>query len=221
MIKRNLPYIEIIIATVFFGLAVFVSIYFKDVFVKAFSNLGWIGMLLYVLITITSMVAAPVNTVPLIPIATALWGVVPTALITIAAWTIGALISFGIARMFSDRVTNRFTSVKKLQWLEQHIPKKNFFWALILLRISFPFDILNYAIGLFSSVSWKMFTVTAIISLTPMAFVFAGISEISPFFIMGISIIFIVVSVFYFRKLRRIVSDQGPDDKNLKIDYNT
>ncbi|RMD59929.1 hypothetical protein D6833_10765, partial [Candidatus Parcubacteria bacterium] len=68
---------------------------------------GAAGMMFYVFASIAATVVAPLTTVPLIPLAAALWGPIPTALLSIAAWWIGAIIAFWISRRFGEPLVRR------------------------------------------------------------------------------------------------------------------
>jgi len=62
------------------------------------------GAFFYVVISIVSVVLAPLNTLFLLPIATALWGPNVAAFLSIVGWTIGGLIAYFIARRYGKPI---------------------------------------------------------------------------------------------------------------------
>ena len=96
---------------------IIVSIYFSYVVQNNFSYFekfivkGVTGIVVYVLIEITSIVIAPVTTLPLIAVASNLWGWINAGLISIFAWTIGAWIAFVISRKYGVRIIKKFISI--------------------------------------------------------------------------------------------------------------
>lgn len=138
-------------------------------------NSGSLGMIFYVFITAIAVVIAPISTFPLIPIASIAWGFVISAILSIAGWTIGAQIAFMIARRFGKPLVQKFISLEKLEAFEKRIPEKNLFWSIVLLRMTVPVDLLSYALGLFSKISYSKYFWATIIGVTPFAFIFSYI----------------------------------------------
>lgn len=137
------------------------------------------GMVAYVGITIVAVVIAPFSTAPLIPIASALWGWVVAALLSILGWVIGAQVAFVLARRFGVPLVARIVPLEKISILEARVPQQNLFWAVILLRMTVPVDILSYALGLFSRMSATSYFWATLIGVTPFAFVFAYTGTLS------------------------------------------
>ena len=150
-------------------------------FVKSLIGNDFLGILIYILITITAIVIAPISMMPLIPVASNIWGRVPTAIILIFGWTIGSIIVFWISRKFGVPLIKKFVSLEKINKLESKIPKENLFLDIVLLRMIIPVDILSYALGLFSKVKFKIYFLATIIGLIPFAFVFSYLGTI-PFY---------------------------------------
>ena len=134
---------------------------------------GLLGMIAYVAIAIIATVAAPVSAAPLIPIAANAWGVAITAVLSIFGWTLGSLVAFAIGRRYGLPLTQKFVSVSKLEKIHKHIPQEKVFWAVVLLRIMIPVDLLSYALGIFGVLDWKRYTLATIIGISPFAFIFS------------------------------------------------
>ncbi len=140
---------------------------------RANLDFGYMGMLFYVLLGIVATVVAPVSTVPLIPIATGLWGPILTGFLSITAWTIGAVIAFLLSRHYGQPLLKRYVNLEKVSQYENMFEEKHIFWHIIILRMLIPVDILSYAIGLFSTIKLSTYTLATMIGITPFAFILA------------------------------------------------
>lgn len=134
---------------------------------------------LYVLVTIFAIVVAPVSTVPLIPLASHLWGWPIAGALSIVGWAIGAQIAFLLARRFGKPFVERIFSFKRLHAFENYFTNKNLFWTVVFLRMIIPVDILSYALGLFSEIKSVPFFFATLIGITPFAFIFAYAGNLS------------------------------------------
>ncbi len=137
---------------------------------------------IYLLITILAIVLAPVSIIPLMPIATMLWGPFHAGLISLIGLTIGSIIAFMVARKYGRPLLIKFLDIKKMQKIENYIPKENVFWTIILLRITIPADILSYALGLFSKISLTRYTLATLIGIIPFAFIYSYLGTIPAFY---------------------------------------
>lgn len=134
---------------------------------------GILGVLSYVGLLALAIVVAPISTAFLLPIAANSWGPFLAAVYSISGWTIGSLIAFLLARKFGLRWVGQFGPIQKIRSLEASLPKKNVFWYVVLLRLAFPVDVLSYALGLFSSMTFRAFFWSTVIGVTPFSFLFA------------------------------------------------
>ena len=136
------------------------------------------GVFIYILITIFAIVFAPVSMMPLIPLASNLYGVFYAAIINIIGWTIGSFIVFFICRKYGVSIIRKFVSLENIYKWENKIPKKKVFFTLILLRMSVPVDILSYALSLLTKINFKTYAITTIIGIIPFSFVFSYLGTI-------------------------------------------
>ncbi len=167
---------ELIIAFGVLALFIIVSVgtyLYTDTIQLYIGTTGWWGMAVYVAFIAFSVIVAPVSEFPLLPIAVAAWGSFNTALLNIAGWTIGSVIAFGIARSGGTYIKNKLWRLEKIQQLTKQIPEKNLFVSIIILRVTIPVDIISYAIGLCTTVSWPVYGLATLIGVTPIAFVTA------------------------------------------------
>ncbi|MEZ4103828.1 MAG: VTT domain-containing protein [Candidatus Paceibacterota bacterium] len=185
-------FIKIILIAIFFIIALLITNFFQTE-ISAYLDFGYWGMIFYVLLGITATVLAPISTIPLIPVATALWGAFITATLSVIAWSIGAVIAFVLARNYGKPILKKYVDIKKVSQYENLFGEKYIFWNIVLLRMMIPVDILSYAIGLFSSINLRSYIMATIIGITPFAFVLAYLPDmdLSKQIPIGIFIIFI------------------------------
>src|SRR3989344_3373103 len=169
-----------LIAVFVIALFVLVSYYTKQNidFLKELIGNDFRGILIYILITIFAIVFAPVSMMPLIPVASNIYGVFYAAIINIVGWTIGSFIVFFICKKYGISIIKKFVSHEKIYKWEKRIPKKNVFVTLILLRMSVPVDILSYALSLLTKIDFKIYALTTIIGIIPFSFVFSYLGTI-------------------------------------------
>lgn len=128
---------------------------------------GFSGVIIYFLIIVISVVVAPLSTFPLLPVAVAMWGSLPTAIVTIIGKTLGAVIAFVIARKYGYPVVRRFTVLANLQTYEKLMPIKNIFWSIVFLRLAIPLDAMNYIIGILTKMRLVIFALATLVAMTP------------------------------------------------------
>jgi uncharacterized membrane protein YdjX (TVP38/TMEM64 family) len=165
--------------------------------IKGFVGSGFQGILIYLLISITAIVIAPISMMPLVPVASNLWGWFLAGIINWVGWTIGSIIVFYISRKYGVPLIKKFISLEKLHNFESEIPKKNLFINIVLLRMAIPVDILSYALGLLSKIKFRTYFLATIIGLIPFAFIFSFLGtvpfyyQILGFFVVGLLIVLI------------------------------
>ena len=180
-------------------LFVLVSYYTKQniEFLKELIGNDFRGILIYILITIFAIVFAPVSMMPLIPLASNLYGVFYAVAINIIGWTIGSFIVFFICRKYGVSIIKKFVSLNEIYKWENKIPKKRVFFTLILLRMTIPVDILSYALSLLTKINFKTYATPPIIGIIPFAFVFSYLGtipliyQIIGFIIIGFVVVFL------------------------------
>ena len=163
------------------------------------------GILFYILIAIFAVVVAPISMMPLIPLASNIFGWIYAAIFSIVGWTIGSFIVFFISRKYGVPLIKKFVSLEKLEKLENKIPKENLFLDLILLRMIIPVDILSYAISLFTKINFRTYALTTIIGIIPFAFAFSYLGTIPlKYQIIGILIAMFIIGVIseFHKKLK-------------------
>lgn len=172
----RLPKKEIVISllvVIFF----IITSYFSYIYSSDLENIrsfqGASGRSLYVFITAVAVVAAPISTLPLLPIAASLWGSFTAAILSIIGWSVGGAAAFLLARWGGQIFVEKFVSLKKLNQISSKVPKTNLFVSVIFLRLAVPVDILSYSLGLFTSMKFWPYILATIIGVTPFAFIFS------------------------------------------------
>jgi len=171
------------------------------------ANSFW-GPFAFILLAFLVVVLAPLTIIPLIPVASVVFGPFWAGLYTIIGWFLGSVVAFIIAREFGKPVLEKFVSLKTLEKYENYIPKEMEFWWVVLLRAVVQVDILSYALGLFSRISLWKYSLATFIGMAPMAFIisYAGEAllkgEFKTFVILAVvfTILFIGLSYFYYKK---------------------
>lgn len=131
------------------------------------------GAPLYVLIVVVAIVIPPIGVGFLLPVAANVWGPLQGAFLGILGWTIGAQIAFWLARRFGKPLVKRVVSLEKIESMEKYAHSKHIFWSVVLLRMSFPVDLLSYALGLFSGMGYWKYLLATVIGVTPFGILFS------------------------------------------------
>jgi len=150
----------------------------EDYFMRLVGKESVFGILIYIVLAIFTTVIAPLSSVPLMPIASNIWGWPTTAIASIAGWWIGSLIAFYLSRKYGQAFVERMISREKLSSFEKRVPEKNIFWSIVLLRMLIPVDVLSYVLGLFTKIAWRTYALASLIGIIPFAFIFAYIGTL-------------------------------------------
>ena len=184
--------ISVILITVLFILASYIFKKYDSQIESLIKDDSILGMLFFVFIFILSIVFAPISAVPLIPIATNIWGVFLSAILSIIGWTIGAMIAFELARKFGRPLVSKFISLKRIEKIEKIIGEHNIFLSIFLLRSITPIDGVSYILGLISQVKTKTFFFATFLGLIPFCFMISYLGSLPTIFlIIGSSILLI------------------------------
>ncbi|PIP61029.1 hypothetical protein COW99_06255 [Candidatus Roizmanbacteria bacterium CG22_combo_CG10-13_8_21_14_all_38_20] len=202
MKKENiLSIIELLCVIIFFVVATFFAQKYA-IEIKNSIGGGISGILLYIAINIFAVILAPISTLPLIPIASGMWGWFWAGIFSIIGWVVGAQIAFYISRRFGKPLVKKFVSLDKIGKIEDKIPEKNIFWTVVLLRMIIPVDLLSYGLGLFSKIKSIPFLFSTIFGVMPFAFIFAyvGTLSIKIQIIIGIEIMAAILVMLLYKK---------------------
>lgn len=187
-IKGILEVLVVVIVFLFFSYLIQSNLEFLGEFVTN----DFVGMLIYFLLEVLSIVIVPVTTLPLVVIASNLWGGFLTGVLNVVGWTIGGWIAFVIARKYGVKIVKKFISIKKINEIENKIPKEHLFWSVILLRVVIPMDILSYALGIFTRMNVGSYLLATFIGIIPFAFIWAYFGGINFYYQL---ILFLIVGI--------------------------
>ena len=198
-------------AALIIGILFIASAYYSDVYKENIQELvsmnGIWGMFLYVAVSFIAVVVAPVSAMPLLPIAAAIWGPFTAGVLSLFAWTLGAMFAFWISRKFGYEFVGKFVKLKRVQLYADKISNMHLFWTVVLLRIVLPVDVLSYALGLFSKMNLGLYTLATIIGIAPFAFIFSYASNMPIIFQIMVLAIAGVLLFFGYEKIREDVTD--------------
>jgi uncharacterized membrane protein YdjX (TVP38/TMEM64 family) len=165
---------SLIVFGIVFVTVSFLAQHYKTQLADIVESGGLVSVGGFVLLTAIFVVfIIPLDIAFLIPIGASLWGPIPTGLMSITGWGLGASIAFGIARFFGVPVVERIIGLEQIRAVAKRIPKHNLFWSVMILRMLVPVDILSYALGLFSTMSWSSYVLATAIGVSPLGFYFA------------------------------------------------
>jgi uncharacterized membrane protein YdjX (TVP38/TMEM64 family) len=206
------------IALLFLGAAYYSNqyeVYLRDTFLHEDK---W-GILLYIAVTATAVVIAPISTFPLLPVAVTLWGSFTAALLSVLGWTIGGVIAFVIARELGRPIVQRFVDLRKAQQIALAVSGGHLFWSVVLLRIILPVDLLSYALGLFVRIPLRIYSLATLIGVVPFAFIFAYTVPFStPYQVIALIIAALFVVIGYLHiggRIRRAKEQSETDTKEI------
>ncbi len=210
--KLKISFQVVLIVILFLLVSYFVQTnldYFKEPIAK---NKVW-GAIIYILLIIAATVIAPLTTIPLIPLASSIYGWFLAGVITYIGWLIASMIVFYISRKWGKPFVKKFVSLDKIKSVEKSISRKNRMGALIFLRMTLPVDILSYALGLFSSISWRTYIISAAIGFIPFTFLLTYLGSL-PFLyqVIGSLIIGIIVTISIIVELS--IKNESDDPKS-------
>lgn len=135
------------------------------------------GTISFILLFALVTVIAPLTALPLIVPASAIFGPFLTSIYSIVGWTLGAMVAFLLARHLGKPILKTFISLEKLEKYEKYFSGNIEFFGLVLLRFILPVDLLSYAVGLLSKISFKKYTLATVLGIAPFAFIFSYIGD--------------------------------------------
>ena len=110
-----------------------------------------LGVVVFVATSALAVLMPLLTNLPLLPIAVLAWGPWWTAALLLLGWIGGAALSFWLGRHARAAIVRRFPSVQRHADIDRLIHPQHRLASLVLLRMTFPVDVLSYALGLFSS----------------------------------------------------------------------
>ena len=109
-----------------------------------------LAVIVFFVTTIIAVLVPVLTNLPLVPMAVLAWGPAWTAVLLLGGWVAGAGLSFALGRHARRMILRHFPSVKRHADIDRLIHPRHRIASLALLRMTFPVDVLSYALGLFS-----------------------------------------------------------------------
>jgi uncharacterized membrane protein YdjX (TVP38/TMEM64 family) len=109
-----------------------------------------LGIAVFVATSALAVLMPMLTNLPLVPLAVLAWGPWWTAALLLLGWIAGAALSFTLGRHASGMILRHFPAVRRHADIDRLIHPRHRLVSLVLLRMTFPVDVLSYALGLFS-----------------------------------------------------------------------
>lgn len=158
-----------------------------------------IGAILFGCIMFGATIIAPIAVLPMVPLLAPILGPFLTGVSAYIGWTSGAIVAFWIARRFGQPLVLRFVRKKDLEKMSSYIDENIGFVTIVMLRLLLPVDVLSYAIGLFTFVSYSVYIWATLIGILwfPFAFAYMGTTLLAGDYVLlvGISVASVVILV--------------------------
>lgn len=167
-----------VIFIVLVGLAVYFGSQEEIIdYLGQFIQSNFVGTVFFIVVFALITVLVPLTSLPLIVPGSAIFGPLLVSIYATLGWLLGSMVAFIIARYLGKPFLSLFISIEKIEKYEQYLSGKIEFWGLVLLRMVMPVDLLSYAVGLLSKISFKKYMLATFLGITPFAFVFSYISD--------------------------------------------
>jgi len=157
-----------------FAVGLGLASYYAQPVEQALHEHAVIGIALFVLTSALAVVLPFASNLPLVPLAVLAWGPGWTAALLLIGWIAGSAFSFVLGRHTRGWILQRFPSVQRHADIDRLIHPHYRLASLISLRMTFPVDVLSYALGLFSrSTTLGEVMVSTALGAAPFAVLFA------------------------------------------------
>lgn len=167
------------------------------------------GALLLGAIMFSTTVLAPLTSLPLVPLVAPILGPFTTGLASYVGWVCGAVVAFWIGRHYGQPFVSRYLDMSVVRRYERYIPPDVSFLYITLLRMVIPVDIFSYALGLFTTVSLRLYTGATLVGLLwfSFAFAYAGDALMGGDYVLLVSIgvASVVILFFSWKYVRKIL----------------
>jgi len=153
---------------------------FEPQIVSALQDHGAIGAAIFFATTVLAVVFPLFTNLPLVPVAVLLWGPWWTALILTLGWIAGSAASFALAHLLARALIHSFPLVSRYTDIDRLIHRAHPIASLVVLRMTFPVDILSFALGLFSArTTASQNLISTALGVVPYALLFAFFPTLS------------------------------------------
>jgi len=180
---------------------------------KIFIGGGGITAMVWYVVSVVILAVVPLgSTLPLVPIAVAVWGKSMVIVLTVTGWTISASIAFYVARYFGKRLIVRLVPATYLEGVQKIISRENLRYIVFAFAlIGAPVDAQSYAFALFTPIRLSVFLFWLAMGLFPFAF-FVTFTATLPIVYQTYIIGLLIVGWFFFYTRLKQQSSGDSDD---------
>jgi uncharacterized membrane protein YdjX (TVP38/TMEM64 family) len=123
--------------------------------------------------------------------------------LTTFGWTAGSLIAFALARRYGRRVVCYFVEECKIDNWANILPKRALFWYLIFARIFLPIDMISYAVGVFTNMTWPSYIIATIAGSAVSAAIFSFGARLPITWQVIVGLLAIIFVIFYYERFKK------------------
>jgi uncharacterized membrane protein YdjX (TVP38/TMEM64 family) len=147
-----------------------------------------------------AIIVAPLGFGFLIPVAAQAFGPLLAALYSIIGWTIGSVVVWYLMRRYAKVYVQDTKVVTYITQLEKTATPARWYITILLLRMVLPVDVLSYALGLGSSISFWPYLVTTVIGITPFAILssYASVGPVGEQLLVGLAAAILFLGGMYY-----------------------
>ncbi len=197
-----------VLGVLFIGVFLLISTHYtylyKDVINSLIKDYYTIGVFVYVFAMFFLVLFIPISTIPIVPVATGVFGTLEGALLTAIAWIVGGITAFHFSKKHKNTVI-RFSPVlgKLASVLDNNVVHISFL-RLAVLKMVLPVGVGSYIFGLSKSLRIKRFVYVSIVEAFVVLFMIATATTLPPFYqqiAILVFILFLFRGVLYLRSL--------------------
>lgn len=133
-----------------FAAGLWLTRHYAEPIASALADHSALGIGVFFVSSAVAVLMPMLTNLPLVPLAVLAWGPWASGLILLLGWVTGAGLSFVLGRHARDTILRRFPSVQRHAEIDRLIHPQHRLLSLVMLRMTFPVDVLSYALGLFS-----------------------------------------------------------------------
>lgn len=176
--RRTLPnWVGMTVTVIAFAVAVWFAKTYQTTLVTLGSASPMLGVVGYVAILIAEVIAAPISSAPLVPIASAIWGPFTAGTLTLIGWTLGSIVAFELVRFIGRPTLARFIDLSRAEQLIHRWPTGDLTLGILAIRLSVPIDLVSYALGLVPGISLRPYVVGTVLGYAPYAYLWASVGS--------------------------------------------
>lgn len=163
-----------------FAAGVFAARHYAPQIQGLLADYAAVGMGIFLASSALAVLMPLLSNLPLVPAAVVAWGSWWTAGMLLLGWIVGAALAFMLGRHARAMTLRHFPSAQRHADIDRLIHPRHRLLSLVLLRMTFPVDVLSYSLGLFSrSTTLGENVLSTLLGAAPFALLFALLPTLS------------------------------------------